>query len=375
MGVFLSALPLYVSRELNGSRAAVGLAVGAFSISAVFSRPFVGRQVDRIGRSWFLRLSPVLIAITAGGLFAAGTIIAVVAIRLVQGLAGSSYYTSAATSATDLSPIDRRADYISRFSLFLYAGFAAGPALGEELINSRGYGWAWGAAALSGIVAAALLAFLPETRPDRPAGPPPRWRIGHPAALGPGAVLAVVAVGYTSISAFTPLFARHIGMRSSGPLYATFALTILMVRLVSGRLADRHGRAVVAFPGLVSCVVGMFLLAGFRVPATAFAGVALFASGHALIFPALMALTVDRVSEDERGEALGSFTACFDVGAAIGGYAVGLVADRAGFGAAWATPGILCLLGMVVLLGLARKEAVLRREHADEAPPLEPAGA
>ena len=364
MGIFLSGLPLFVSRELAGSKAAVGIALGAFSITAVVSRPFVGRRMDAVGRAWFLRGAPVLIGISAIGLLFADALWAVVGLRLLQGLAGSSFYTSAATVATDLAPYDKRAHYISRFSLFLYAGFAAGPALGEVLIESQGYAWAWGAAVASSVVAFAIALNVPETRrptaDDEPSRPAKR-RWVHPAAIGPGLVLLTVAVGYTAISSFMPLYARSIGMGSSGGLYATFALTILVVRLVSGRLADRFGRATVAFPGLVSGAAGMFLLATVQLPLAAFVGVALFGAGHALIFPALMALTVDRVPDRERGEALGSFTACFDVGASTGGYLVGYVADAAGFRAAWATPGILCVIGMVALASMVRRD---RRDPA-----------
>ncbi|MDQ3106669.1 MAG: MFS transporter, partial [Actinomycetota bacterium] len=343
---------------------------------AVFSRPFVGRRMDAIGRKWFLRGGPVLIAISAVGLLFADSLPAVIGLRLVQGLAGSAFYTSAATVATDLAPLEKRADYISRFSLFLYAGFAAGPALGEILIETQSYAWAWWAAVASSIVALAIAVNVPETRPDRPEleGPPARRRWVHPAALGPGLVLLTVAVGYTAISSFTPLYARSIGMGSSGGLYATFAVTILVVRLVSGRLADRFGRAAVAFPGLVSGALGMFVLAAIPRPAAAFVGVALFGAGHALIFPALMALTVDRVSDRERGEALGSFTACFDVGASTGGYLVGFVADAAGFRAAWATPGVLCLLGMVALGVMAGKDRRDPSRLTGGEPDLEPAG-
>ena len=359
MAIFLSGLPLFVSRELQGSKAAVGIALGAFSITAVFSRPFVGRKMDAIGRAWFLRGAPVLIAVSAIGLLFADSLWMVIALRLVQGLAGSSFYTAAATVATDLAPTDQRAASISRFSLFLYAGFAAGPALGEALIGSRGYAWAWWAAVASSAVAFAISLAVPETRPHRePSDEPTVRRWVHPAAIGPGLVLLTVAVGYTAISSFMPLYARSIGMGSSGGLYVTFAMTILLVRLVSGRLADRFGRAAVAFPGLVSGAVGMFLLALVAEPAAAYIGVALFGAGHALIFPALMALTVDRVPDEERGEALGSFTACFDVGASTGGYIVGFVADGAGYAAAWATPGVLCLLGLAALVSMVRRERV-----------------
>ena len=378
MGVFLSSLPLFVSRELGGSKAAVGFAVGCFSLTAVLSRPWVGRRIDRLGRRWFLRVPPLVIAVSAVGLLAAHTLGAVVALRLLQGLAGAAFYTGAATVATDLAPVEQRAEYISRFSLFLYAGFAAGPALGEALVESRSYAWAWMAAAVSAIAAALVASLLPETRvddsddaTDAVAVAGRRWI--HPAALGPGLVLLTIAVGYTAISSFAPLYARSIGMGSSGGLYVTFALTILTVRLVSGRLADNLGRSAIALPGCLVAAAGMLLLAVVAQPLAAYFGVAFFGAGHALIFPALMAHTVDQVPDRERGEALGSFTACFDVGASTGGYLVGWVADHAGFRAAWATPGLLCLVGAAVVLAVVRP-GERAAAHATDMLGPEPAG-
>lgn len=377
MGIFLSGLPLFVSNELGGSKAAVGFAVGCFSLTAVLCRPFVGRRIDRLGRAWFLRGAPLLIALTSVGLLAADALGGIIALRLLQGVAGAAFYTGAATMATDLAPDGRRAEYISRFSLFLYGGFAAGPALGEFLVETRSFASAWLGAALSATVALVVAFAVPESRVDDEEGSEPRpsrRRWVHPAAIGPGMVLLTIAVGYTAITSFMPLYSRSIGMGSSGGLYTTFALSILVVRLVSGRLADRLGRVAVALPGCLSGAAGMMLLAVSDRPAAAFVGVALFGAGHALIFPALMAHTVDQVPDRERGEALGSFTACFDVGASTGGYLVGYVADQAGYSAAWATPGVICLVGAVVLLVVVRPSEKRHRAHADELVDPEPAG-
>jgi MFS family permease len=138
-------------------------------------------------------------------------------------------------------------------------------------------------------------------------------------------------------------------MASSGGLYATFAITILSVRLLSRRLADQRGRVVIAAPGLVAGCLGLSLLAAIRAPMAAFVGVACFGAGFALIFPALMALTIDRAPDSERGEAQGSFTAFFDIGAGIGSYAVGVLANAFGFGVAYALPAAMCATGAALL--------------------------
>ncbi len=375
LGVFLAGLPLYLTGELHRSRAAVGLTVGAFSLSALLLRPVIGRLADRRGRKPFLAAAPVIIVVSSLGLAVADSLAAVVALRILQGVAGAAFYTSAATVATDLAPDGRRAEFISRFSLFLYAGFAVGPTIAEWSVSHHGFTRTWLLAGASAAVAFALIARLPETRPEVLGEfAPTKLRLVHPAAVGPGLVLMTAAVGYVTISTFSPLYARHIGMASSGPLYLAFSFTVIGVRLVSGRVADRYGPLTAAFPGVALAVAGLGVLA--LTPGTAFAlvGVVTFGAGFALLFPALMALTVDRVEDRERGEALGSTVAFFDVGALFGGYLVGAVSDWAGFGAAFLTPALLAAVGGLGLVAIQRRHRGRAGAPVD-APLPEPAGA
>jgi MFS family permease len=121
LGIFFVAIPLYVSRELDGSKAAVGLCIGVFSISAVLFRPVVGRGIDQRGRKPFLIFSLVVLTLTSLSFHLATAIVIVVVIRLAQGLGGAAYYTTCAAVTTDLAPVERRASAIAVLSLFLYA--------------------------------------------------------------------------------------------------------------------------------------------------------------------------------------------------------------------------------------------------------------
>jgi MFS family permease len=358
-GMYFTAIQLFVEEDLAGSKAQVGLAIGAFSLSAVLLRPVIGRGVDVRGRRPYLLGALVLLTVSSLGFFAADTLGAVVALRLVQGVAGACFYTTGAAMVTDMTPADRRASGIAAFSLFLYGGFATGPALAGALIDAGGFSWAWGTAAALGGAGLAFAWFLPETGGEaiarRAALGRARRRALHPAAIGPGVVLMTTGMGYASVTGFSELYARHIGMGSAGALYATFAVTVIGVRLVAGRLADTYDRVTVALPGLLLATAGLSLLSLVPRPAAAFPGVAAFGAGFALVFPALMAFTVDRVEDHERGETLGSFTAFMDVGIGGGGYLVGFIADRAGFGAAYGVPAALCALGAVLLIVLARR--------------------
>lgn len=374
LGMFLVTIPLLVTQELGGSRRAAGLAVGSFAITALLARPWVGQQLDRRGRKAFVAAAPIVLIISSAGLAVAPGLWAVILLRLFQGVAAAGFYTGAATMATDLGGVDRRARFIARLSLFLYGGFTIGPALAEWLIDNHGFGWAWVASAGSATIALAFVLMVPESAPERGAeSDHAPMRILHPAAVGPGVVLLGAAVGYTSITAFSALFAREIGMESSGAMFAAFALSILGVRLVSGRLADRYGRFRVAFPGLLAGAAGLALLATVPAPGPALVGVAVYGTGFALLFPALMALAADRAPESERGAALGTFTAFFDVATATSGALIGAVADARGFGTAWAVTSVLCLVSAGLLLRLHARDRAGDVGHTDPTLP-EPAG-
>lgn len=377
-GILLGVLPQFVSRELGADQSTVGLSVGAFAVAALVARPFIGRLIDSRGRRFFLVAAPCLLAGSILGLVAADTVLAVIALRLVHGVAGSTYYTAAATCATDLAQEGRRASAIARFSLFLYAGFATGPALGDFVLRVWSFSAAWVLAAVAALGAAALSALLPETMParrEKVEAPRGVRMVVHPAAVGPGMVLLCGSVGYTAISVFLPLYAPRAGLESAGALYATFSVVVIAVRLTSGRLADRVGPAAVAAPGMASAACGLLLLGAVHRPWTSFVGVAIFGGGFALVFPALMAVVADRAGEGERAAALGSFTAFFDVGAAAGGWLVGALADAGGDALAFGVPAALCLSGAAVVAGVGRTVAREAEEAAAERPLPEPAGA
>jgi MFS family permease len=71
-------------------------------------------------------------------------------------------------------------------------------------------------------------------------------------------------------------------------------------------------------------------------------------TGWALVFPAAVSYLSDLVPDAERGAVIGSAIALMDVGQGFGGYAVGALADRSGFTAAYALPAVLAAAGLLV---------------------------
>lgn len=376
LGATFVALPRTVVDTLGGSTALAGFSVSVFFVAAVVARPIAGRIVDRLGRRPVLVVAPVLIAITMAGLAVAPTIVPVLALRFAQGLAGGSFYVAAVTAETDMAPPDRRASAVARLSVAIYGAFAAGPLLGETIIGS-GQTRTFLVLSMLPLVGLALTATVPETRP----GGRGRWSVadggaadgsatGRPAAapagsgsliertaVAPGVTLATMGVGYATVTALSALYAPEVGLGSASVLYGAFAVTILVLRLGAGRLADVVGHVAVMLPGMAAFVAG-FVAAALAVPlgagALAVAGVVLVGVGWAVVFPAVVAWLSERVSDARRGAAIGTAVAFMDIGQGSGGYLVGAVADLAGFGVAYLVPAVLAAGGTVVLLAAVR---------------------
>jgi len=358
MGTFVSqgllypALPLYLHDVLGTSLGTAGLIMSSQSISAVVARPWAGRRLDTKGRRAFLISGPLLTLGTAIGLLTLKSELAVLGLRMLQGVANAMFYGAATATVADVAPPERRATYLARYSLFFYLGFATGPAIAEILIVQSGFNAVWWTVIGASAFGASLALLLPETGGHNPDAVklPLLSRLFHPDAVGPGIPYFCAGIGWTAIGAFLALYARHIGMGNSGWLFAALSATVILTRSLSGNMADRVGRRAVAVPCSLACAAGLAVLAAFPVPLMAFVGVMLFAAGYAGLFPTMLAMVVDKAPPAERGQAMGSFNMFFDVGAPLGGFATGRLVDVSGYGAGFGTMAGIGAVGALLLI-------------------------
>lgn len=353
IGVMLAAVPRYVKEDLGGSSAAVGTATTIFFAAALLTRPVVGRAMDRVGRRVFLVWPLLAMAVLALTMELAGSVAAVVVVRLLQGAFGSTYYTACAVVATDLAPPEQRASAVARLSLMIYLGFAFGPFIGEFLFD-RDPRWPWVAAAVLHTLALVASARLPETLRDRRAVDTahPSLRQMQRVVLRPGVAQLCAGLGYSCVVAFLPSYSRQIGLGSSGVLFFTYACSALVVRVFSGRLADRFGYVAVAVPGMAVFALGHLLMAVAWDTWVPFPAIAMTGIGFGAVFPALTALAVARAPDEQRGAVLGVFLSFNDLGNAVAGPLVGAVVDASGFRWGYGTPAIVAAVGLIVAVSL-----------------------
>ncbi|MGH2725256.1 MAG: MFS transporter [Actinomycetota bacterium] len=357
-GVMIPAVPLYVEGPLRGSDVAVGISVGAFSVTALALRPWAGRLGDRRGRRLLMVFGATLVGVSVVAYAAAASVAVLVVLRLVTGVGEAFFFTGAASAINDLAPDERRGEAVSFFSLALYVGIGIGPLIGEALIQGPGFGVTWAVAGGCALVAAVLAVRVPETRPER-GEEPVSTRLVHPAALLPGVVLLASVMGMSGFFAFLPLYALQIGLGGSRFVFLMYSAIVVVIRSLGARIPDRLGPARTSRMSLLFSATGLAIAGGWQHPVGLVLGTAVFAVGSSLAFPALMVLAVRGTSPLERGAVLGTFTAFVDIGFGAGPALLGFVAEAAGYGSTFLAASGIALAGFSVLF-LARRPVAAR---------------
>src|SRR5680860_782487 len=304
LGMLLPVVPLYVEDRLGGGAAEVGIAVGSLFIGAVLLRPYVGRVGDRIGRRVLIIGGAFVVAVSTAlsGLVAALPFL--VGVRLVTGLGEAAFFVGAATMVTDLAPATRRGEAVSYWSVAIYGGLAAGPALGELVLGDDRFGLVFLVAA--GIALGAALLGLGTAEVERPEAGPTSGPLWNRAALGPGAVLFLGLAGLAAFLAFARLYADDLGMAGAESVFLLYGGLVLVVRIVGARLPDVLGPRRAGTGALVTTAAGMAVMGAWRSPTGLLVGTAVFAAGMSLLYPALLLLALDAAPDAERASGAAS---------------------------------------------------------------------
>lgn len=348
VGVLIAAVPRFVAGPLGAGNIAVGVVVGAFSVSAFFLRPWVGGLGDRRGRRPLMLVGAGLFAASVLGYGLATDPATLAVLRLVTGAGEAFFFVGVVTTFTDMAPPERRGEVMSLASLSLYVGIGAGPLLGELTIERFGFAAAWLLAAGAGLVALALVFRTRETRPSAVAGlaGAASRRLVHPAGVAPGLVLLASILGMAGFLAFVPLYALDLGMSGSRMVLLTFAGVVVAIRSLGARLPDRLGAGRATRLALTLSAVGLALAGTWQSPAGLLVGAVVLGVGVALLTPSVFALAVARVTPQERGAVIGTTSAFLDVALGVGPASLGFVA------AALGRPGTFLAGAAVAVAGL-----------------------
>ncbi len=347
----LITLPIYI-KKIGGTDSEIGFIIGVFTISAVFLRPFIGQEVDRIGRKKIL-ISGMFIFLVSMLLYNyTNSVTSLLLLRVFHGIGWGAATTAAATLIADIAPPKRRGEAMGIFGMSSNVAMAIGPVLSMIMLQAYDFNILFMIGA--GIALVSLLLALPisETMVSHPRTP-----LFSREALFASTLIFTIALTYGSIVSFLSLFAQKQGISNPGVFFTVFAVTLILVRAFAGKLSDKKGRKFVIMPGMIFIASGLWVLSTASSLSVFLIAALLYGIGFGFVHPSLMALLVDSVSEEGRGAAMGTFTAAFDLGIGMGSIILGFVLQYFGFQVMYSISALIVLSGAVLLIADNRKSS------------------
>lgn len=357
----LATLPGYII-QLGGDIGSVGLVSGLFATSALIFRPVVGYFVDRFGRVPVIRTGAIGTLVASAGFYVSGGILPLAIVRFAQGSGFSAISTGGSVLVGDIAPVTRRAEAVGYYGMFGTIALALMPAIGQRIVDTFGY-----TGLFISVSSCAALAFAFSTQLREPLGKGPRAASLLDSfycreAMAPALVALLFSADFGAVISFMPLYLAQSGHSDPALFFTPYAIAVLVGRAVAGRIADRVGRIQTVVPGLALGTLALGLLSVDPNVFTIVGAAVCFAFGMSMVQPALTALILDRVSPTQRGAALGTFFAAFDLGIGAGSIAWGIVAQNSSFGTMFGFASITPVLAALYLLVLNRLEK--RRQAA-----------
>jgi MFS family permease len=358
IGVPLAVLPPYVHLRMGYSAMLAGLVISIQYVATLASRPWAGRISDRQGA----KLSVIwgMAACTASGvlLVVAGALSSIhwlsvwslILSRLIMGVGESLGSTGATLWGITAAGQESTAKVISYNGICTYGAMALGAPLGVVMDQQ----WGLSSIGIFTICIGALSLVMAMRKEPVPVIEgehlPFSHVLGRVAPHGMG--LALGGVCYSVLATFITLFyaARH--WDGAALCLTAFGVAFILARLLFIQTINRFGGFPVAMACLVVESAGLFLLWRSNSPWIALTGAAMGGFGFSLVFPAIGVEAVKRVPENNRGTALGVFTAFADVSFFLVGPIAGAIIGWFGYRSVFlfALVSVLAALGIVIVL-------------------------
>jgi MFS family permease len=344
-------LPLFI-KQMGGNETQVGLAMGAFMLTAVIFRPIVGGLLDRFGRRPFMVWGLLLFAVVMYMYDWIGGIVALLALRIVHGMSWAFSTTSMLTAVTDMIPSARRGEGMGWFGMSMTLAMAIGPLFGIWIIQSQSYHALFLVAV--GLSFVALFLTLGAKMPFRPQSGARKIEFFEKSVLPVTVSVFFLFIAYGGITAFIPLFADSIKV-NPGTFFLVYAATLVLSRPFAGKLSDRYGETLVIIPAFVLTILALIVLGFSTGLFGVFAAAVLYGIGFGSAQPVLQSAIIRLARPDRKGVANASFSTATDLGIGLGAIILGWISQYTSYQILFTVSAISVMLSMLVYIGFVKR--------------------
>jgi MFS family permease len=167
-------------------------------------------------------------------------------------------------------------------------------------------------------------------------------------------IFLLVVLPYGAVMAFVAAYGLEQGVTQVGLYFTVFAIALFVVRLVVGRVSDRHGVTVVFVPAILAMTVGLGMLWWADSLLMFLLSAVPFGLGFGVALPVLQATAYGFAPAERRGAASATLFATADIGYGLGAILLGFAMSRLDHRIAFVGLSIFTLLALLAFLTVLR---------------------
>ena len=334
MYLLLVIIADYSKTSYHVSDSISGLVVGLFIIGSLIGRFGTGKYVNRFGPKKILIVGLIFLIITQLLYFISGSITILMFVRLLNGIATAIATTATGTIAAHVTPVERKSEGISLFSLSLVLGSAIGPFFGILLLKSFSINLLFLICLILGIASLIVSVFIKidfnptKNAIDRKVAQASGFNIHNfiaKEAVPVAIVMMIIGLNYASILTFLKSFAeqRHL-LEASSYFFIFYAVASLITRPIAGRMIDAKNENVVVYPAFLALIITFVLLVfSYNGWVLLLAGVFL-GIGYGNLSSSMQAIAIKVSPSSKYGIATSTYFIGLDIGIGFGPSLLGL---------------------------------------------------
>lgn len=347
-------LPIYILKELGGNLAQAGLAMTLFMISAIAVRPFSGLIIEKLGIRKTLIVSGIFFSLFSLVYLLADQLTTLFIIRFLHGIWFSILTTVCVPVVNQFIPEQRKGEGMGYYVMSVNLGIVLGPLIGLSLIEYWSYFQITTLLIALVFIGFAFCLMIPVKETENIIQTIPDKKglvfsdVVEKKALPVAVLAALISFSYASIMSFIAPFAASKNLMAYASLFfVVFAISMMSLRPITGKIYDRKGPQYVIYPALLVFSLGLFLLSQIQTLWGFLLAAVLIGVGFGSAQPCIQTLAIQRAPKHRIGYATSTFYTFYDVGIAVGSLLIGALIATYSYQFAFILCSLLTLCSIV----------------------------
>ncbi len=348
-------LPIYLAK-LGSNAREIGVIVGIFGISSLFSRLAAGGALRKYSEKSVMIFGALLFALTFVGLIMFHSFWPLFVVRFFQGVTFACLDTAALAFVVKATAPAYRGQAIGYFTLAPIFTTAIAPAGGMFIINEYSFATLFFTCVVLSLCSFFFALKLKKQAPISPETETPTHNtLFNVRIVVPSITNLLHSFVYGALIAFLPLYAIECGVTNPGYFFSASAAMLIAARILGGKIVDNYNKEKIILIFLFTSMAAMVTLFFSRtLPLFILVGV-IWGVATAYYFPTTMAYALEYAGSSD-GTAVGTFRAISDLGAAAGPMVMGLVVPITGYRTIFLCLAFICLTNFCYFHFCVRKK-------------------